>query len=134
MTTKEILEKYNQVTVYGMSTNMVKPANYVPVFIHSRGYDVVAINPNTDTIGIIKSYPSIADVEEKIEILDVFRRSEFCLDIVKEAVARKKEKDDIDVIWLQEGIINDDAKQLAEENEIIFVQDRCLLQEYNKFF
>ncbi len=134
MTTKEILEKFRKIAVFGMSTNSAKAANYVPVFIHSQGYDVVAINPKTDAIGIIKSYPSIADVEEKIEILDVFRPSEFCLDIVKDAVARKKEKGDIDVIWLQQGIINDEAKKLEEENDIIFVQDRCLLQEFNKYF
>ncbi len=134
MTSKEILEKYKQVAVYGMSTNSAKPANYVPVFIHSQGYNVVAINPNTNQIGIIKSYSSIADVEEKIEILNVFRRSEFCLDVVKEAVERKKIKGDIDIIWLQEGIINDEAKQLAEENGIVFIQDRCMLKEYNKYY
>jgi len=56
------------------------------------------------------------------------------LDIVKEAVDRKKQKGDIDVIWLQQGIINDDAKELALENGIIFVQDKCLMQEYNIYF
>ena len=134
MTTKEILETFKKITVYGMSAKTHKPAYYVPVFLYNQGYEITAVNPTLSEIDGIKSYPSIADVEEKIEVLDVFRRSEFCLDIVKEAVERKKEKGDIDVIWLQLGIINDEAKALAEENDIIFVQDRCLLQEYNKYF
>ncbi len=134
MTTKEILEKYKQITVVGMSTNPEKHAHSVPMFMYSKGYDVVAINPFTDEIKGIKSYPSIADVEEKIEILDVFRPSEACLEVVQNAVARKKEKGDIDVIWLQLGIVNDEAKKLAEENGIIFVQDKCLYREYNNFF
>ena len=134
MTTKEILEKYKQITVVGMSTNPDKHAHSVPMFMYSKGYNIVAVNPFTDDIKGIKSYKKIADVEEKIEILDVFRPSEACLDVVKEAVERKKEKGDIEVIWLQLGIVNDEAKKLAEDNDIIFIQDKCLYIEYNKFF
>jgi predicted CoA-binding protein len=134
MTTKEILEKYKQITVVGMSTNPRKYAHSVPMFMFSQGYNVVAVNPFIDNINGIKSYKKIADVEEKIEILDVFRPSEACLDVVKEAVERKKEKGDIEVIWLQLGIVNNEAKKLAEDNDIIFIQDKCLYREYNQFF
>jgi len=132
MTIQEILDKYKNITVYGMSTNSSKPANYVPFFMYNKGYEINGINPSTDNISGIKSYPSLADVEGKIEILNVFRASDKCLAVVEEAVARKKAKGDIDVIWLQLGIANDDARKLAEENGIEFVQDKCLMQEYNK--
>ena len=130
MNTQEILDKYKNITVYGMSTNSSKPANYVPFFMYNKGYEINAVNPTTEDINGIKSYPSLAEVEGKIEILNVFRASEKCLAVVEEAVERKKAKGDIDVIWLQLGIVNEDARKLAEENGIEFVQDRCLMQEY----
>ncbi len=134
MTTKDILNKYKRIAVYGMSAKPHKPSFYVPMFLYNKGFEIAPINPSTNEIEGLQTFPSIADVEGKIEILDIFRRSEFCLDIVKEAVDRKKQKGDIDVIWLQQGIINDDAKKLALENGIIFVQDKCLMQEYNIYF
>lgn len=134
MTTKEILQKFKKITVYGMSAKTDKAANYVPIFMYNRGYSINAVNPTLKEIDGIKSFPTISDVEGRIEILNVFRRSEFCLDVVKEAVERKKNVGDIDVIWLQLGIVNDDAKELAEANGIIFVQDYCMMKEYNTYF
>jgi hypothetical protein len=66
--------------------------------------------------------------------MEVFRPSEEALSIVQEAIARKKEKGDVAVIWLQEGIRNEEAKMLAEKNGIIFLQDRCMFKEYNRAF
>lgn len=134
MTTKEILQKFKKITVYGMSAKTDKAANYVPMFMYNRGYSINAVNPALKEIDGIESFPTISDVEGRIEILNVFRRSEFCLDVVKEAVERKKNVGDIDVIWLQLGIVNDDAKELAEANGIIFVQDYCMMKEYNTYF
>jgi hypothetical protein len=130
MSFKPIYDKYKTIAVYGMSTNPAKPANFVPAFLESNGYTIIPINPAAQEIDGKKSYPKIADIPDKIEILNVFRPSEQALDIVKEAVERKKVKGDIDVVWLQEGIINNEAKILAEENGIEFVQDRCMKKEY----
>ena len=130
MSYKHIFDNYKTIAVYGMSTNPVKPSNYVPAFLESNGYRIIPINPVAQEIDGKKSYPKIADVPDKIEILEVFRPSEQCLDVVNEAVERKKAKGDINVIWLQEGIINDEAKKLAEDNGFEFVQDRCMKKEY----
>ncbi|TAL70791.1 MAG: CoA-binding protein [Bacteroidetes bacterium] len=130
MSYKPIFDKYKTIAVYGMSTNPMKPSNYVPAFLESAGYTIIPINPAAQEIDGKKAYPKISDVPVLIEILDVFRPSEQALDVVKEAVERKTAKGDINVIWLQEGIINDEAKKLAEENGIEFVQDRCMKKEY----
>ena len=134
MTTKQILEDFMSVAVIGMSKNPSKPANEVPMLLSRHGYRIIPINPTADEIEGMKAYNSIADVPNEIEILNVFRPSEEALEITKQAVARKKEKGDIQVIWLQLGIENDEAKKLAEENGIEFVQDKCMKIEYQKNF
>ena len=134
MTTKQILKDFMSVAVIGMSKNPSKPANEVPMLLSRKGYRIIPINPTADEIEGMKAYNSIADVPNEIEILNVFRPSEEALEITKQAVARKKEKGDIQVIWLQLGIENDEAKKLAEENGIEFVQDKCMKIEYQKNF
>jgi len=131
MTTKEILEKYKTIVVYGMSTNPAKPANEVPHYMMARGYKIIPLNPTVEQIDGMKSYKSLMDIPDEIEILDVFRRSEDCLAVVQEAVERRKARGDVKVIWLQLGIVNNEGKKLAEENGIEFVQDKCIKIEYN---
>jgi len=130
MTLQEIFDTYKTIAVVGMSSNQVKPAFTVPVYFIRKGYNVIPVNPMAEEIVGKKCYPTITDVPEEIEILNVFRRSEDCLNIVQEAVERKKQKGDIKLIWLQEGIINNDAKALAEENGIEFIQNMCMFKEY----
>lgn len=130
MIIKEIFEKYNTIAVYGMSTNEGKAAHYVPVFLLNKGYKIIPINPVADEIAKQKVYKNILDIPDEIEILNVFRPSQHCFDVVKEAVKRKNLKGDIKLIWLQEGIINSEAENLAKENGIEFIQDRCMYKEY----
>ncbi|ROL58481.1 CoA-binding protein [Bacteroidetes/Chlorobi group bacterium Naka2016] len=127
---KEYLKKYKNIAVYGFSKNPEKVAHTIPVYLKTRGYNVVGINPQKFEVAGIPVYQKLMDVPEEIEILDVFRPSEHCLDVAKEAIERRKVRGDIKVIWLQEGIVNDEAKKLAEENGIVFVQDTCIYQVY----
>ena len=131
MTTQEILTKYNTIAVFGMSGNPTKAAYEVPEFMMKKGYKIIPINLVEKEILGKEVYHSIMEVPDKIEILDVFRPSQEALDVVKQAIERKKAKGDIDVIWLQLGIYNDEAKELAEQNGIEFVQNKCLKIEYN---
>lgn len=130
MTMKEIFDAYKNIAVFGMSTNPAKPSHTVPVYILNQGYNVTPINPVADEIAGQKVSKTIMDVEGEIDILNVFRPSEHCLDVVKDAVERKKQKGDIKLVWLQEGIINNEAKALAEENGIDFIQNKCMYKEY----
>lgn len=126
----EIFDNYKNIAVFGMSTNPAKPSHTVPVFLLNQGYNVTPINPVADEIAGRKVCKNIMDVDGEIDILNVFRPSEHCLDVVKEAVERKKQKGDIKLIWLQEGIINYEAEELAKSNGIDFIQDKCMYKEY----
>ncbi len=130
MTIIEIFEMYKSIAVFGMSTNDVKPSHYVPAFLLSQGYNIVPVNPGAKEIAGQKAYKNILDIEDDIDILNVFRPSEAALEVVQEAVERKKQRGDIDLIWLQEGIINEEAKKLAESHGIEFIQDKCMLKEF----
>ncbi len=134
MSIKEILENYKKIAYYGISNNPDKPAYRVPAFMQSQGFEVIPINPHADEILGKKVYRSLMDVEEEIEMLDVFRPSDQTIQVVREAIERKKVRGDIKVIWLQLDIKNEEARQLAEENGFIFVQDKCLHIEYVRYF
>lgn len=128
---QNILRNVKNIAVYGFSKNPEKVAHSIPVFLRHRGYNIVGINPQPFEIEGIKVYRTLAEVPDEIEILDVFRPSEFCLDVAKEAVERHRQRGDIKVLWLQEGIINNQAKALAESNGITFIQDTCIFKVYN---
>lgn len=127
-----ILAENKSVAVVGMSADPTKPSNRVPKYLMEQGYKVIPVNPTKDEIMGLKSYKSLLDVPDQIDIVDVFRRPEQALEVVKEAVERKKQRKDVKVIWLQEGIVNDEAKKIAEENGIVFVQDKCMFREHLK--
>ncbi len=129
---KDIINKHKNIAVYGMSENEEKPSHYVPLYFIDHGYNIMPINPKAKKIGGLKVSKTLKDIEGTIEILDVFRPSQDVLGVVEEAIERNKEKGDIKVIWLQEGIVNDEAKSLAEGAGIEFVQDRCVYKEFVK--
>jgi predicted CoA-binding protein len=130
MTIKDIFDNYKSIAVVGMSTNPSKPSHSVPAFIHGQGYNIFPVNPMAEEIIGLKSYKELMDIPENIDIVNVFRPSKDALTVVEKAVERKKAKGDVKLIWLQESIINDEAKALAEENGIEFIQDKCMYKEY----
>ena len=131
---REIFQRYRNVAVYGMSRDPGEPAHSVPAYLLSKGYNVIPVNPYADEIIGRKSYPDLKEIEERIDIVEVFRPSADVVDVVKQALARKKERGDIAVIWLQEGIENEEARELAEEMGIVFIQDRCMYKEFRRLF
>jgi predicted CoA-binding protein len=131
---REILTKYRDIAVVGMSKNPEKPAHSVPAYLSSQGYNIIPVNPSARAILGRRTYSSLKEVEESVDVVQVFRPSEEALDIVRQAVERKKERNDIKVIWLQEGIRNEEAKRLVEDEDIIFVQDRCMYKEFRRLF
>jgi len=127
---RSILEKTRTIAVYGMSKNEGKTAYWVAEYLAGKGYDIIPVNPTAETIQKRKSYPDLQSVPKRIDTVLVFRRSEDALDAVREAVARRQERGDVTVVWLQQGIRNEEARKLAEESGILFVQDRCMMHEY----
>ena len=118
------------IAVVGMSKNEEKPAHFVPKYLIDHGYNVIPVNPTISQILGRKSYLSIPDVEENIDIVDVFRKSEDVPVVVMDAIKKKG----IKVIWMQEGIYNEEAERKAKENGIDVVYNRCMMAEHKRLF
>ncbi|QOS11598.1 CoA-binding protein [Haloferax sp. Atlit-6N] len=120
------------IAVVGCSATPGKPAHDVPAYMQRHGYRVVPVNPFHDEILGETAYDSLADVDEKIDLVDVFRPSEEAGDIVDAAIERADARGDVAAVWLQLGISDDDAAARAEEAGLSFVQDRCFKVEHSR--
>jgi uncharacterized protein len=129
MTTKEILDKYKRIAVVGLSSNTWRASYGVSRFMQTVGYTITPVNPNETEVLGQKAYPSLDDVPGPIEIVDIFRRSEFVPEIVDAAIRRGAK-----VIWMQEGVIHEEAARRARAAGIEVVMDRCILKEQMKSF
>ena len=118
-----------KIAVIGMSKHAAKAAHFVPKYLTEQGFDITPVNPNADEILGKKSYPDISTLNHLIEIVDVFRPSEQVLPIVQDAIKLKPK-----VIWLQQGIHNAEAEELARSNGIMVVFNRCMLAEHQRLF
>ena len=117
-----------RVAVVGASTSPGKAAHEIPQYLLNHGYEVIPVNPNADEIFGRPAYDSLADVEEDIEVVDVFRPSEEVGEIVDAALARE----DAPVVWTQLGIRDDEALSRAEEGGLRVVADRCMKVEHSR--
>ncbi len=116
-----------KVAVIGMSKHSSKAAHYVPKYLSDNGYDVTPVNPTAEEILGKKCYDSVSEIDEEIEIVDIFRPSDQILAFVQEAIKKKPK-----VIWLQEGIHNSEAEELARKEGIKVVYNRCMLAEHKR--
>lgn len=123
---REILSLKN-IAVVGMSKNSSKAAHYVPRYLSENGYDVTPVNPNADEILGKKCYNSVSEIDGPIDVIDVFRPSDQVLPVIQEAIKKKPK-----VIWLQEGIHNSEAEELAKKSGIKIVFNRCMLAEHRR--
>ena len=115
------------VAVVGMSRHKDKAAHYVPKYLSENGFEIIPVNPSVDTILEKKCYPNTSDIPESIDIVDVFRPSDKVLPFVQDAIKKKPK-----VIWLQEGIHNEEAEKLARKEGIDVVFNRCMLAEHQR--
>ncbi|MFB6097281.1 MAG: CoA-binding protein [Haloferacaceae archaeon] len=128
---REILE-LDTVAVVGCSSTPGKDAHSVPKYLQGHGYEVIPVNPFADEILGQKAYDSLADVDAEIDIVDVFRPSEEVPGIVDEVLERRESRGDVQVLWLQRGIRDDDAAARAEAAGIRVVQDACMRAKYRR--
>jgi len=127
--TKKILEEIHTIAMVGLSPSEDKPSNGVAKYLKKAGYRVIPVNPGYEEILGEKSYKSLSEIPDKVDVVDIFMRADKLLPVVEEAVKIKPR-----YIWLQLGIVNEDAKAVAEKNGIGFVMDKCMKQEYAKHF
>jgi predicted CoA-binding protein len=118
------------IAVVGMSKNEDKPAHYVPKYLIDHGYNVIPVNPTATEILGRKSYPTVSSIPDKIDIVDIFRRSEDVPSVVEDVI----KKEGIKVIWMQEGISSKEAEKIAKEKDISTVYNRCMMAEHKRLF
>jgi predicted CoA-binding protein len=118
------------IAVVGMSKNEDKPAHYVPKYLIDHGYNVIPVNPTATEILGRKSYPTVSSIPDKIDIVDIFRRSEDVPSVVEDTI----KKEGIQVIWMQEGIYSKEAEKMAKEKDISAVYNRCMMAEHRRLF
>jgi uncharacterized protein len=134
---KEILKKYKIVAVVGLSKESEKDSHKVSVYLKQQGYRIIPVNPFADKILDEKSYPSLLDippeVAKSIEVVVIFRRAEDVPLIVEQAVQLKKLYGKPFVVWMQLGIVNEQAAQKAKLAGLVVVMDKCIMVERHQF-
>jgi len=121
----ELLKRSRTIAVVGLSDSPLRPSHDVSAYMQSQGYRIIPVNPQiTEALGE-PAYASLLDVPEKIDIVNIFRRTEFVSEVVDQAIQLK-----VPAIWMQEEVVHQQAAEKARKRGIFVVMDRCILQEH----
>jgi len=125
----EILKSSHTIAVVGLSSRKFRPSYGVSQYMQAAGYRIIPVNPeNTQVLGE-KSYAALEEIPEKVDIVDIFRRSEFVPGIVESAIRIGAKS-----IWMQEGVIHSEAAEKARRAGLLVVMDLCILKEHARRF
>lgn len=124
---KDIYKDIKTIAILGSSPKEDRPVYNISKSLQKRGYKIIPINPNYEEILGEKVYKNIVDVPEKIDLSLFFVSSERALELIKKSIEKH-----VKYIWLQEGVISVEGKELAEENQISFMMNRCIYKELKK--
>lgn len=125
----ELLKRVRNIAVVGLSNSPFRASHGVAAYLQSQGYRIIPVNPTiSDALGE-PSYASLLDVKEQIDVVDIFRRPEFVPGVVDQAIQLK-----VPAIWMQEGVIHQEAAEKARRAGIFVVMDRCMLKEHRARF
>ena len=125
----DLLRRSKTIAVVGLSSNPLRPSHGVSAYMQAHGYRIIPVNPNIEECLGEKAYRSLLDVSEKIDIVDIFRRSEFVEEVVDQAIQLK-----IPAVWMQEEVVHERAAQKARKAGIFVIMDRCILKEHRARF
>jgi hypothetical protein len=125
----ELLKRAKTIAVVGLSCDPLRPSHGVSAYMQSQNYRIIPVNPQIDSCLGEKSYASLHDVPEKIDIVNIFRRPEFVEEIVDQAMQLK-----IPAIWMQEDVVHEKAAAKARQAGIFVVMDRCILKDHRARF
>lgn len=126
--TIETILNYKTIAVVGVSDDPTRPSHFVASFMEDHGYTIIPVNPKLTEWEGKKCYTDLLSIPVKVDIVDIFRRSEAVPPIVDEAIAIKAK-----VVWMQEGIVNEEAAAKARKAGIEVVMDKCMKKEYVRF-
>ncbi len=127
--TREMLQNARTIAVVGLSNKRYRPSYGVSEYMQRNGYRIIPVNPGVDEVLGEKSYPNLDAVPERIDIVDVFRRPEMVPEIVEAAIRVGAQ-----AVWMQEGMIHEDAANRARSAGLAVVKDRCILKEHRRLF
>lgn len=125
---KQILDECRTIAVVGLSSNPYRPSNGVASFMQKKGYRVIPVNPNETEVLGAKAFAKLSDVPDKIELVDIFRRSDEAGTAVDEAIEIGAK-----AVWMQEGVIDEAAAKRAEDAGLLVVMDRCWLKDFMRY-
>lgn len=125
----DLLKRSRNIAVVGLSNSPLRPSHGVSAYMQTQGYHIIPVNPKIHGSLGEKAYPSLLEVPEKIDIVNVFRRPEFVEEVVDQAIRLK-----IPAIWMQEGAVHEAAARKARQAGILVIMDRCILQEHRARF
>lgn len=126
---RRILKENHTIAIVGLSADWYRPSYFAAKYMQEHGFRIIPVNPKYTEILGEKCYPDLKSIPEKVDMVDVFRKSADCAPIAKEAIAIGAK-----VVWLQLGVENDEAKAIAETSGLEFVQNRCVKIEYARLF
>jgi uncharacterized protein len=121
----ERLLKAQRIAIVGISTDPTRPSHQIAGYLMQHGKQIVPVNPNHDEVFGLMCHPTLRAVPGKIDLVNVFRRPEFCPQVVREAIEAGAKG-----VWLQSGIISEESRRLAEQAGIDFVQDQCIMVQH----
>jgi uncharacterized protein len=125
----DILQRAKTIAVVGLSDSPLRPSHGVAAYLQSQGYRIIPVNPQIESALGEKAYPSLLDVPEKVDIVDIFRRPEFVEEVVDQAIQLK-----VPAVWMQEEVVHEKAAQKARQAGMFVVMDRCILLEHRARF
>jgi uncharacterized protein len=125
----DLLKRSKIIAVVGLSNSPLRPSHGVSAYMQTNGYRIIPVNPEIKGALGEKAYPSLLDVPEKIDIVNIFRRPELVDEVVDQAIQLK-----VPAIWMQEEVINERAAERARQAGIFVVMDHCILKEHKARF
>lgn len=126
---QEIFEDSKVIAVVGLSANPERPSHRVASYLKGNGYRIIPVNPSIESALDEKSYPDLSGIPEKIDVVDIFRKPEDVLPIVEEAIRIGAK-----TVWLQEGVINEEAAETARKAGLRVVMNKCMLKEHQRIY
>ena len=136
MNIKQIFENTSNIAVIGLSKNELRDSYQVSAYMKNAGYNIIPVNPTIDSVMGVKSHNSLKNVPEdvlkNIELVNVFRKSEFVNEIVDEVIEINKKYGRIHTIWMQLGIFYDEIDRISEENKLNIITNKCIKIEHGR--
>jgi len=126
---RRILKNNHTIAIVGLSADWYRPSYFAAKFMQEHGFRIIPVNPKYDEILGEKCYPNLKAIPEPVDIVDVFRKPDDCVPIAQDAVSIGAK-----VLWLQLGVVNEEAARVAETGGLEVVMDRCVKIEYARLF